>query len=555
MSIVSVIRKGAAAAACATLLFTGCGEKNLNPETPQPDEPQKETHFTITVGEIETGAVTYSVKRDNPDKGYYCTIVSDNSLSSLGNDLQSQAKAYMEGEIEFCQDMIGMTLEEAINDVTKTEDIENDYYDGLDAESKYHIVAGYITSDGKVDGEFESFTFTTAPVKPSDNKFEVSYEITSPRSAHVSVTPSNSDPYTIAVLRDDQISGATDEELMQAAIDWYGFMAPSYNDAAEENYALYAGTKYYLIVYGYQSGKSTTAPTLKTFTTPEGGDPKNFGISIAYDDSEARGYKQHVTILPNDDSIDYLYEVVRADYTAEAFTAQYKEDTIKDAEEFGLTLDMYFQMFATHGENVWTYYLTPGLPYKIAAIAVDALKGEFVGDAKFSETFTPEVPGVSKVMAVVDFEKFYDGDAIKAANEEFGMYEGRGVFIPSINSTDENATVYYNVFEYEGPGIYTKDEIIASILEYGTTIKDVCYAPFDSPVAIYAIAVDADGLCSQVYEKVFTLKKDGVSPVEDFFKEYDAMYSSFSAKAKESDKTVARMNGKYLYSKGPKPLR
>lgn len=554
MSIVSVIHRYAAAAACASFLFVGCGEKNLEPEKPGTDEPKEEAHFTISIGQIETGAVTYSIQKDDPDKAFYCAVVPDKDLSTLGDNFQSQVNAYMEGEIEFYQDMFGLTLEQALGAVSHTEDIENDYYENLDAESTYHIVAVYITSEGKADGEFEYATFTTAAVKPSDNTFEVSYEI-APRSVHISVTPSNKDPYTVLLLREDQVEGTSDEEIVQAALSYYGFMTPVYNEAMEEDDKLFAGTKYYLIVLGYEAGKSTTAPVIKVFDAPEGADPNSLKISIVFDDSEVKGYKQHVTVQPNDETIDYLYEVIRSDYTVEEFTAQYKADVVKDAENIGMTLAQYLQVFASFGEVEWDYYLAPGKPYKVAALAVDAIKGELIGDAKFSEVFTPEVPAVSKVNVVVDFDNFYDGDAIKESNEEFGGYEGKGVFIPKITTTAEDATVHYNVYSYEGPGIYTRDAIIASLLEYGATMKDVCYAPFDTPAVIYAVAVDENGLCSQVYEKVFTFKKSGAAPVEGFFEEYNGMYGSFSAKKPAEDKLVKNLNKHYLYSQGPKPLR
>lgn len=554
MSIVSVIRRYAAAAACASFLFVGCGEKNLEPEKPGTDEPKEEAHFTISIGQIETGAVTYSIQKDDPEKAFYCAVVPDKDLSALGDNFQSQVNAYMEGEIEFYQDMFGLTLEQALGAVSHTEDIENDYYENLDAESTYHIVAVYITSEGKAEGEFEYATFTTAAVKPSDNTFEVSYEI-APRSVHISVTPSNKDPYTVLLLREDQIEGTSDEELVQAALSYYGFMTPVYNEAMEEDDKLFAGTKYYLIVLGYEAGKSTTAPVIKVFDAPKGADPNSLEISIVFDDSEVKGYKQHVTVQPNDETIDYLYEVIRSDYSVEEFTAQYKKDLTEDAEKLGMTLAQYLQVFASFGEVEWNYYLAPGKPYKVAALAVDAIKGELIGDAKFSEVFTPEVPAVSKVNVVVDFDNFYDGDAIKEANEEFGGYEGKGVFIPKITTTAEGATVHYNVYSYEGPGIYTRDAIIASLLEYGATLKDVCFAPFDTPAVIYAVAVDENGLCSQVYEKVFTFKKSGAAPVEGFFEEYNGMYGSFSAKKPTEDKFVKNLNSHYLYGNGPKLLK
>lgn len=553
MSIVSVIHRYAVAAACASFLFVGCGEKNLEPEKPGTDEP-KETHFTISLGEIEAGAVTYSIKKDDPEKAFYCAVIPDKSLSTLGDNLQSQINAYMEGEIEFYQDMFGLTLEQAIGAVSHTEDIENDYYENLDAESTYHIVAVYITSEGKAEGEFEYATFTTADVKPSDNKFEVSYEV-SPRNVHISVTTSNNDPYTVLLFREDQIEGTSDAELIQTAVDFYGFMMPVYNEAMEQDEKLYAGTKYYLVVFGYEAGKNTTAPVVKVFDSPKGADPNSLEISIVFDDSEVKGYKQHVTVQPNNETIDYLYEVIRSDYTVEEFTAQYKKDVTEDAEKFGMTLAQYLQVFSNFGEVEWDYYLAPGKPYKVAALAVDAIKGELIGDAKFSEVFTPEVPAVSKVNVVVDFDNFYDGDAIKASNEEFASWEGDGVFIPKITTTSENATVHYNLFSYEGPGIYTRDAIIASLLEYGATFKDVCYAPFDTPAVIYAVAVDENGLCSQVYEKVFTFKKSEAAPVEGFFEEYNGMYDSFSAKKLNEDKAVRNLNSHYLYGNGPKLLK
>lgn len=541
MNYFRFIGKAIAALFASSLLFMGC-HKNDNtpdePENPEPDVPEVAGHFTFSVTDVTASTCLLNIKRDDPSKAFYYAYVDKSSLESFGDDFQTQAKAYLQGNIDFIEDMFGTSREETMEGLTSSEDIENEAVESLTADTEYLIIAAYVNADGTTDGDFEKYGFRTEDVAPSDNKFTLQVEELTARSLTLSVGTSNNDQYTVSVTPFQDVADLSDAEIMKYIISLNSIFIPTYSgELASEQFKLDAGTKYIIAVFGVDSGKATTGLTKQVFTSPEGGKPADWNFTATFSDADdVHGYKMNVAIVPNDNTVDYCYELVDARYTAAAFKAEYEANVAEMVNNvFGGDFALYYQLFATYGEDNATYVINPTLEYKIAGFAVDTKVGKIAGDIHFSETYKPSVPVQSDAKIEVSWPGFYDGTAIADRDSEYESFRGLAVFPAKVTTTPEDLTFFYNVYQYDGTD-YTRDAIITALLSDGASYADICFVPFDTDAIVYAIAVDADGNCSQVFEKQFKCTRNDVSPVEDFFSQVASTPYSRSSAAPAQDK-------------------
>lgn len=511
MNYDSFIGKVISALACASVILAGCSKNN------EPEKPEEPAHFTMSVSDETSSTCMYSIKRDDASKSFYSAIVDVESLETLGDDFQAQAAAYMSGELDFLESTFGMTHDEAVASVISTEDVENEFREYLSAATDYVLMAAYVNADGTVDGAFEKLTFRTQDVEPSSNTFEVKVSEVQARFASVSVTPSNTDPYTVIVTPYADVEGMSDDQLIENFISSYGIFLSIYNGETEINPDIKAGTRYLVAVFGVDSEKATTALTKTEFTTPAGGKPEDWRFDVSWSEGDVKGYKVDVSIIPNDGSIDYCFELVDARYTASQFKSEYEQNVVKTIEGSGMSVQDYYLVFSSHGEAGNSYTVMPGVKYKVAGFAVDVTEGRIAGDIMFSDEFLIENPGQSEAEMQVTWDKYYDGDAIAKLNEEYSSFAGLAVFPVTIATKPENLSYYYGVYVYDGSDAYTRDQIISAVISDGTSYPADCFVPWNRDAVIYGVAVDENGVCGPVFEKVFKMTKDGVSPAEDYF--------------------------------------
>lgn len=497
----------------ASIALTGCDKNNT------PDEPETPAHFTISVSDVTSSSCLFSITRDDASKLFYYAVVSQSSLESLGDDFQSGAAAYLSGNVDFMKEMFGLSDEEAVASLSNKEDIVNEAYENLSADMDYSLIVAYLNNDGTPDGEFEKVDFHTADVAPSDNKFEVTVSDVEARSLTVSVKTTNDDPYTVIVEPYEKYAGMSDDEIMKTITAENSMFIPVYNgDYGPESFKIDASAKYLVAVFGVESQKATTALSRTVVESPAGGNPADWRFSAAFtESSEVKGYMVDVDITPNDNSVDYMYELVDARYTASQFKSDFEKNVADMIDGAGLDAPAYYKLFSSLGQVSETYTVLPGISYKLAAFAVDTKEGKIAGDIFFSDTYAPVAPAPSEVSMSVNWDAYYDGDAIVSVDPGYGSYAGRAVFPVSVTTTPENANFYYNVYVYEGPDAYTRDQIIHSLVSNGASYADICFVPFDRDAVVYGVAVDENGVCGPVFEKVFKMTKSGVSPVDGFF--------------------------------------
>ncbi len=507
-----------------TMLVASCDKNNaVTPEV---------RHFEIEMSDITLSSGVLSITKDDPDTPFYYAVVSKKSLADFGGDFQTQANAYFEGEYDFYLNEFGLSREQALAEMLHSEDIKDYELSWFTAAVDYVVIAAYVDDTPKAISEFECYEFSTLAPEPADVTFELEITTLGTRQVSFCITPSNDDDtYSFAIVKCDDYKGMTDDEILAALLPAYSYMMYSRQYSATEE--VLAGTEYMLAVYGQEYGAATTKLYKKVFTTPEAGDPAKWNFEASYADGGIKGYQLSVTITPNDESIDYFYELVTEEYTADRFLEEYKANMDYIIKSSGITRELYFQWYSTYGPTEEQYNVVPGQGYKIAAIAADGNTLEFASGVIFSEVITTSIPEDSDVSIEVSWDKYYDGTSIYEYNNAFAYFKDRAVFPVTVTHNGEQ--MRYGVFVDKGEE-YTKSQIVCSLLNNGSAWVDDCYAPFDTDGVVYAVAIDNNGLCGPVFSKKFNFSKSGAASGEEYFldKGYDVTSASAGVKSESA---------------------
>lgn len=530
MSYFNFSKKVFAAFSALALLVTGCNSKS----SIATDDPEPEVkHFTITVDNITAGTCVLNILRDDPDQGYYYAVVKNSYFQTLGNDFQTRAKAYLQGQVDFYISEMGTSEEQAIAYTIVTEDVVDDEIDYLYGATDYIVIAGYVDEKAQVAGDFEYLEFSTVTPDPSNNTFQISIDNVSARSVSYSVTPSIDDePYALVVERVADYAGLSDEEIAHSLIhDKYSYFIDYAEGEASRTAEISAGTEYAVYVFGLDSSHSvaTTALYKEVFTSGKAGDPSKMTISVEFASGAVNGYKLDYTVTPSDESIDYFVQLIDDSWTVEAFTKSYKERILEGLKNIeGMDLSTYLGFMSTHGVYHSDETVCPGQKYKVAVLPVDVANAELPYDAIFSETYTAVAPSEGTATLEVAWDKYYDGDAIVELNSAYSHLAGKCVF-PVTVKNNTGATFYYNVFKDDGE-TYSKEGIIYKLVSKGYSWEADLEMPFDTDGVIYAVAVDADGNPGPIAQYKVKFLKEGASDAQEYLDSQSYYYANKSAR-------------------------
>lgn len=535
--------------ACEKSQIENGGTKETEPEDTTP------SHFTFDVSEIGTGSCVLNITPDDPEKTYYWAVVEMRDLDDFGDTFQKMASSYMSGEINYYISEWGETLEDAISYVSTTGKLEDYVDETLSGNQDCIVFAAYITSDGKLpEGEkFEKYEFKTLTPAASDNKITLKIVSVEQRTVQIETETTNDDQYGVVVLPYDGYKGLTDEEIMEKINFEYkytlslveGNITADNDNSYYSKFPIKAGKEYLVAAFGVESWCSTTSLTKTTFTSPQTGDPKDFTITAEFSEGPVNGYQLNYTITPSDPAIDYIYTLVPADYSSEKVTEDCNKNVDERAASIGAPRPEFLEFISYYGEQApWTPdCIIPGRSYKVAVIPVNVETGEFYKNAVFSEVYEVPVPEKSTASVEVSFTKYYDRDAIVALDSNYEYLGGGAVFTPTVTTSENAASYYYYPFKYDGPDAFTHDQIIRSLIENGVTYSTQNFVDYDADAVIYAVAVDEEGNCGDLFEYVFKLSKSGASPAQEFIDEMNSMYM-YSASAKATKSTASKAAGK-----------
>ena len=275
-----------------------------------------------------------------------------------------------------------------------------------DPETSYTIMAYAVNDEGLVCSEPEVVEVTTEAVGMSGNELTISVTGIKSRSALLSVTPSdNEDPYTCAVVTDEEIAGKSEEEIIRYILDYYWYnLEQIYGPFSEDLTELEPGTGYTVCAFGYQANTATTSLFSEKFTTPEAVEGKStFELSLDkyYDVGEVAELDPDIinelNLAPDVEAL-LTTEVTTVPETDEFYyliTGDSAIDTMSEDE-----LKEYCYNFGNTGSKaIFGHYY--GVEQTAVGFAVDT-DGNW--GPLWKKTFTPTRDGVSDPSGVIAFK-------------------------------------------------------------------------------------------------------------------------------------------------------
>ena len=368
----------------AVALLTGCGDDPLPDPTPNPT-PDSEISFEVTLGEVGTYSVEFSVTPSDLEAEYFVTVYDKRFVDAFSKDQHIVGTLY--DELAAYAGKKGMTLNEYLASCTDKGVIENETFSGLASESEYYLLVFAVNPDDNFSlvGSISKTAFTTTATPTIDCTFDVETEVYY-NTVNFKVTPSDKtvnwhlmtvpkamyDNYTGDVggwtktyfyemylqneLEQYMASGMSAEQIIKAAF-------PT-GDNEVGGSGLNANSEYVYLIAGIvieDNGNLfvATEPTLGEYTT-EGALPSNMTFTIEVTNVEAT--RASILVKPSTNKETFVWRVAEWDGKS---TAQEIMDGIVASEIQWLN--------AGYGPTYGTqdYTGNPGSPYKYRLDAPD----------------------------------------------------------------------------------------------------------------------------------------------------------------------------------------
>lgn len=476
--------------------------------------------FDIQVTE-ENHVMDINITPSHDGVAYYWNIMDEASFNEWGSEPGQVFQDYIDYEVDDYLYWGDIYDPSEYFEWFSTTGFNNSQFESI-AGTRYIIFASKWDEDCKLVGDAEYVWFETEPVEPSDNQITLTLSNPSQSSFDVTTTTTNDDPYVILAEPSAWCGWGdmTDQQIYDYVMAYYGtWFITDYicqGDLTEARfYNLDPGTEYTVVAFGYEAGSMTTAVQKATITTLDSGSPSD--CTFDFEIIETTATSVYAMVTPSDAGFDYYWFAYDVDATAE----DVKEDVLLtiedwyygDYDEFA-----YYELSrgASEGEIL---YLNPMTEYKLAAVIMGE-NGEFLSDVHFSEPFTTSAMEYSDVVITASFDKYYDGDALAAADPAYERYQGMAVLPVSLSVVGDYAEMFCAIYSYEegldDPDVYPDTDFHSSLYEYYVWSEENLYlVPWDTELMLAAMATDYEGRCSHIYREKFSVSKDGASPVED----------------------------------------
>lgn len=438
-------------------------------------------------------------------------------------------------------------------DIFSESDVMDYGWEELKAATKYIIYAAKWNENCEIVGEVATYEHTSASVEASDNVITVEISEITQSSVTVTTTTSNYDDYVVLPVRASEVEELNDEEAFAFVMGAYEYLVSEYtyySDICETYTRMRPETNYTLLVFGCQAGIQTTAMQRVNFTTLASGDPKECTFDIEVMDIESDC--AWVEITPSDKGHYYHWMAYPASFTADEVKAVVT-DRLENTYEGDVEAFSSWEL-SQGDEETTVWDLIPNTEYKIGLIIMDYDTGEFLSDVVFGEVFkTPEVV-YADITFDVQFGKYFDIDALVAAG--YTQFEGEDYAGQAIMSIDvavegECSEFYYDIYNNDlSDTVKYPDAIFYEGLWYGMDAShSMVVLDYDTVMTFVAVGYDYSYEPSALYRKVFTLTKDGASPVEEFGAEASVARSMVIAPEQKSARVERKFNkADYVYT-------
>ena len=246
-----------------------------------------EVEFDVTV-DINGPEATYNIKPIDWDGKYYLDIyeegewmyrsegteLDENYARTVSNTWMSMISTYMQSGYspEQLLELMCLEGEESYSEIRK-------------AATNYSMILYTIEMvDGlpQVTSKPYLVNFRTDEVQQSDMVLDIKVENNYVRVADVTVTPTTNEPYTIALVRTDEVTQATDNDTIKWLTD--NFMMNTYRGSIFSHVnTLEPETAYSVLAFGYY-GDTVTTPLFRVdFTTEAEGECLNSIVDVRWD--------------------------------------------------------------------------------------------------------------------------------------------------------------------------------------------------------------------------------------------------------------------------------
>lgn len=414
----------------------------------------------------------------------------------------------------------GYTAEQAVAEITFVGESTQSFE--LNGESDFYGFVCAVSDGGERLSDVEVSEFRTGAVKPSSNQIGVEVgDINSDRFDYT-ITTTNDDQYAVIVFPTAEVENLTDTEIvaMFNDIDNYipylhrnGFSTTALVEKEDSDYSILA--------FGYEYGMATTeikrvnVHTLKYDPTATA----EFQIDI----KKVTNFRIKATVDATPKTCLYY-----ADYCYEGETAEELMAMVHEAAQWYVD-NGYFNSLAASMKSVCLKGkrdmeftgLEPESNYRIFAVGVDELTGEFNTEVFFTEIITTPARELSEGYIEISVDDyFYDFDLAEAYPEEFTNPEGWAVVPLEVNIHGDVVDYYYDIYTDDlTDTTYAPDEGLILDLEANgihnkPLIMSYCY--FESPLTLVYFSKDSNDNFSAVTRVPLMLFPAGCSPVEDF---------------------------------------
>ena len=510
------------ATALAAVLSVGC-----NPQE-KPIEEVKDP-FTIEIHDLHSSYCKVTVTPQDSETPYFLGVSTEEYFKEFGS-----TENMTEAVTNFIETQLIENPELALSDLMRKGVYTRDVT-GLKPEQKFIVFICHTDSNGAVISEVEYVTETTPALTESKLTFEIELDQITATSAMLFITPSTDDQYVWLEFPEFVYKDMTMEELEAFLLKNYTAFFGMHSTRGEMMYSfdnkLDPDTEYMVIAFGYDGGITTELAT-KKFRTLTPNDPTDVTFEFSYSNLTSRSVE--MTFIPSDNTVSYLAIVVdeatleRSGGPTEEGIKKLIDKEIKKAIAFGDCDDRaeFAQFNAQRGKQTGSFAVEAGMKHYACAVCVDAA-GEYASKVGIAEFVAPS-EGATDASVSVSFDKWFDGDALAAADAAlYGDYAGWAVlpirFTLGGSAVDVIYTIYpVSIIEEEG----ATDEMIREILLdnsllgeynfYAESREDVLLE-WNFDYRIYMVALDAnDNAGELVAMDIPALTKYGASPISEF---------------------------------------
>ena len=414
----------------------------------------------------------------------------------------------------------GYTPEQAVAELTFVGPSCQEF--DLNGNTEFYGYVCAVTDTGELLSDVTITEFKTGPVEASDNVLTISPDDINTDRISYSVKTTNMDQYATLVLPAADVEGMSDDqvvEMFNQIPNYVGYI--HFGDYSGTLLVNESDADYYILAFGYEYGMSTTdIHRLKVHTpAPDPSIIPEFSFNV----NKVTHYRIKGAIEVSSNKSLYYVDCCSTDETAEDI-----KEMIHEAAQWYVDNGYYpniaacMKIMGTKGNQSLEFTgLTGNTGYRMYAVGIDEVTGEFTTDVCFSEVITTPAKKVSKSPIDIQIGKYFDGlDLAAAYPQEFGDAEGWAVLPLEVSKTGDVVDYYYDVYvgDVTDTTYPTDEEIILDLEQYGKAniplTMSYCY--FYEELTLIYFSKDSDDNNSEVKRIKFSMTPEGCAPVSEF---------------------------------------